>query len=119
MLLWCSLLGHLRVPSNTDPQPKMVIVHQNLTFFSNILVVSWRVLNDRSCSRYQLVARHSCDLNSNRMVLVNKTKQDTITLEGEVISNFTYFSLTVYDEQDSQCDYLFLESFRFSPGSKL
>ena len=77
----------------------MVIVHQNLTFFPNNVVVSWRVLDDRRCSHCQLVARQSCDLNSNRMMLVNKTKQDTITLEPEVMSNFTHFSLTVYDEQ--------------------
>ena len=113
------LLGRLRVPYNTDPQSKVVTVHQKLVFFPNTIVVTWRVLNDRTCSHYQLVARHSCDLNSNRIVLVNKTnKQDTITLEPEVTSNFTYFNLTVYDKQGSQCENLFLESFQFSPGSK-
>ena len=96
----------------------MVIVHQYLTFFPSV-VITWRVLNDRRCSRYQLVARQSCDLHSNRMVLVNKTKQDVITLEPEVTSNFTYFSLTVYDEQGNQCENLFLESLQFTQGSKL
>ena len=97
----------------------MVIVHQNLTFFPSTIVVTWRVLNDRRCSRYQLIARHSCDLNSNEiMVLINKTKQDTITLEREVISNFTYFNIIAYNEQGNQCEELFLESLQFSPGSK-
>ena len=96
----------------------MVIVHQNLTFFLDTVSVTWKVLNDRRCSHYQLVAKQNCDLNSNLMVLVNKTKPDTITLEPEVMSNFTHFSLTVYDEEGNQCEELFLESFQFRPGSR-
>ena len=81
-------------------------------------MVAWRVVNDRRSVHYHLVARHSCDPNSNGMVLFNRTKQDTIILESQVISNFALLNLTVYDEGGDQYEDLFLESFRFSPGSK-
>ena len=67
--------------------------------------------------RYQLVARHSCDYSSS-VVLINGTKVETIILEAETLSNFTYFSLTVYDEHGDQHEELILESFQFGSGGK-
>lgn len=107
--------------NTSDPPPKIVIMHQNLTFSPNAVVVTWRALNNESsrrCAYYQLSARHGCDINSDPMVLINNTVQNTIILRPEVLSNFTFFYLTVYDEQDSQCDDVFLEAFQFTPGSK-
>ena len=111
----------MNVPSNTDPQPKMVIIHQNLIFFPNAIMVTWRALNAARCVYYQLIASHRCDLNSNTIVLINRAEEETIILEAdsEILSNFTYFHLTVYDEQGDQYEELFLESFQFGPGSKL
>ena len=109
----------MNVPGNTDPQPKMVIIHQNLIFFPNAVMVTWRAFNAARCVYYQLVVSHSCDLNSNTIVLINRTKKETIILEPEALSNFTYFHLTVHDEQGDQHEELSLESFQFGPGSKL
>ena len=108
----------MNVPGNTDPQPKMVIIHQNLIFFPSAVVVTWRALNALICVYYQLVASHSCNLNSNTIVLIDRTEEETIILESEVLSNFTYFHLTVHDEQGNEREELFLESFQFGTGSK-
>ena len=92
----------------------MVIIHQNLIFFPNAIMVIWRALNVARCVYYQIVASHSCDLNSNTIVLINRTEEETIILEAdsEILSNFTFFHLTVYDEQGDQHEELFLESFQ-------
>ena len=106
------------MPGNKDPQLKIALVHQNLAFSQIAINLTWKVLNERGCALHQLAARQSCILSSNTMVLINRTKQDTIAIEPEIISNFTFFYLTVYDEQGNQCKELFLESFRFGPKSK-
>lgn len=84
-------------------------------------MVTWKALNAMiRCAHYQLVAGHSCDYStsSNTEVLINGTKVEAIILEAETLSNFTYFSLTVYDEHGDQHEELFLESFQFGLGSK-
>ena len=108
----------MNVPGENDPRPKIVVIHQNLAFSPSTVSLTWRALHERRCAHYQLVARRSCDLNSNTMVLINWTKEETIILEAEIFSNFTYFSLTVYDEQGNEREEFFLESFQFVPGSK-
>ena len=70
------------------------------------------------CAHYRLAVSHSCDVNSDTVVLINRTMEESITIESEVLSNFTYFHLTVYDEQGGQYEELFLEIFQFGPGSK-
>ena len=112
------LIGHLNVPDSNDPQSKIVLMHQNLAFSSNAIVVPWRALREKRCIYYQLAARQSCDLNSNTMVLINRTKEETIILEPEILSNFTYFHLTAFDERGNQYEELFLETFQFGPGSE-
>ena len=110
------LIDHsVNVPGNIVPQPKIAIIHQNLTFSSNAVMVAW---SDRRCVYYQLAARQSCDLTSNTMVLINRTKEETITLEAEVLSNFSYFHLTAYDGHSNQCEDHFLELFQLGTGSK-
>ena len=108
----------MQVPSNNDPQPKIVIIHDNLTFSPSAINLAWSTLYDKRCAHYQLIVSHSCDVNSNSMVLINKTKEDRIFLEPDVLSNLMYFNLTAYDKEDNQCKDLFLEAFRFNPGSK-
>ena len=112
------LLGNLQVSSSkNDPQPKMVLIHQNLTFSTTAITITWRALNDKRCAYYQLVSQN-CDLNSNTMVLINRTEEKATTLEPEILSNLTYFNLTVYDEGGQQCEELYLESFKFGPECK-
>ena len=114
------LIGRLQVPSySNDPRPKIIFQHQNLTLLSNkSFNLMWRILNYERCARYQLVVSQNCDVNSNSIVLINKTKENSIFLEPEVLSNFMYFNLTSYDEKGNQCEDLFLESFQFNPESK-
>ena len=109
----------LQVPNYTNyPQPKVAIIHQNLTFLSNSLKLSWKTFSKERCTRYQLVMSHRCDVDSVSMVLVNQTVEDSITLLPEAFLNFMYFSLTVYDEEGNQCEELSLEQFQFNTGSK-
>ena len=114
------LIDRLQVPSySNDPRPKIIIQHKNLTLLSNkSFNLMWRILNYKRCTRYQLVVSQNCDVNSNSIVLINKTKENSIFLEPEVLSNFMYFNLTSYDKEDNQCEDLFLESFQFNPESK-
>ena len=111
------------VPSSiNDPQPKMVLIHQNLelTFSLTAIKLTWTVVNDRSrsCVHYQLVGSQSCDASSNAMVIINRTEENAINiLEPNVLSNLTYFRLTVYDEGGQQCA-SDLESLKFSPECK-
>jgi hypothetical protein len=115
------LVGNSQVPSSiNDPQTNMILIHQNLTFSPTAIKITWRVVNDRRCAHYQLVASQSCDASSNTMVFINRsrTEERTITiLEPTVLSNLTYFSLTVYNERGQQC-ICDLESFKFSPECK-
>ena len=120
------LVGNSQVPSSiNDPQPKMVLIHQNLTFSRSptAFKITWRVINDRSrrCVHYQLVGSQSCDASSNTVVIINRTEERTVNIiEPNVLSNSTYFSLTVYDEGGQQCTHdLQLESFKFSPECKI
>ena len=115
------LIGNLQVSSSkNDPQPKMVLIHQNLIFSPIAIKITWRTLSllDRRCAYYQLVVSQNCDLNSNTMVLTNRTEEKAIILEPETLSNLTYFNLTVYDEGGQQCEELYLESFKFGPECK-
>ena len=115
------LVGNLQVPSSiNDPQPKMVLIHQNITFSLTAIKMMWRVVNDRSrrCVHYQLVGSQSCDASSNAIVIINRTEENTVNiLEPNILSNLMYFSLTVYDEGGQQCS-CDLESFKFSPECK-
>ena len=113
------LVGNLQVPSSiNDPQPKTVLIHQNITFSLTAIKIMWTVLNDRRCTHYQLVGSQSCDASSNAMVIINRTEENTINiLEPNVLSNLMYFSLTVYDERGQQCT-RDLEPFKFSPECK-
>lgn len=79
----------------------------------------WKTFNNERCIYYQLVARHSCDANSVRMVLINHTKENSIALRAGVLSDFMYFSLTSYDEEGNQCEGLYLEPFQFNTESEL
>ena len=54
------LVDNLQVPmasSINDPQPKMVLIHQNITLSLTVIKMMWTVVNDRSsrCVHYQLV----------------------------------------------------------------
>ena len=110
------------VPSSiNDPQPKMVLIHQNITFSLTAIKMMWRVVNDRSrrCVHYQLVGSQSCDASSNAIVIINRTEENTVNiLEPNILSNLIYFSLTVYDEGGQQCTHD-LEPFKFSPECKV
>ena len=111
------LVGNSQV---NDPQPKMVLIHQNLTFSPTAIKLTWTVVNDRSrrCAHYHLVASQGCDASSNAMVIINRTEERIVNiLEPNILSNLTYFSLTVYDEHSQQCT-CDLELFKFSPECK-
>ena len=115
------LIGNSQVPSSiNDPQPKMILIHQNLTFSPTAIKLMWTVVNDRSrrCAHYHLVVSQSCDTSLNAIVLINRTEENTINfLEPNILSNLTYFSVTVYDERGQQCT-CDLELFKFSPECK-
>ena len=115
------LIGNLQVPNiKNDLQPKMVLIHQNLTFSTTAIKITWRVLNDRICAYYQLVVSQNCDLSSKTMVLINRTMEESITLEPEVLSNFLYFNLTACNEQGDQCvKNFFWRHFNLAQGVSL